>query len=102
MRCSRPERARSWKSGQEFPIIGGAKQSNWKGWPVWGTLTEKVLARLAELDARQARVVELRCFSGLTVEERAEAMGIAARTVKLDWAMAKGWMQSQLGPRGQP
>jgi len=56
----------------------------------------EVLARLAELDPRQARVVELRYFGGLTVEETAEAMGIAARTVKLDWAMAKGWMKSQL------
>jgi RNA polymerase sigma factor (TIGR02999 family) len=57
---------------------------------------DEVLARLAELDPRQARVVELRYFGGLSVEETAEAMGIAARTVKLDWAMAKGWMKSQL------
>jgi RNA polymerase sigma factor (TIGR02999 family) len=62
---------------------------------------DQVLARLAELDSRQARVVELRYFGGLTVEETAEAMGIGARTVKLDWAMAKGWMQSQLSPRGR-
>jgi RNA polymerase sigma factor (TIGR02999 family) len=62
---------------------------------------DQVLARLAELDSRQARVVELRYFGGLTVEETAEAMGIATRTVKLDWAMAKGWMQSQLSPRGR-
>jgi DNA-directed RNA polymerase specialized sigma24 family protein len=47
-------------------------------------------------------VVELRYFGGLTVEETAEAMGIAPRTVKLEWAMAKGWMQSQLSPRGRP
>ena len=57
---------------------------------------DEVLARLAELDPRQARVVELRYFGGLSVEETAEAMGIATRTVKLDWAMAKGWMKSQL------
>jgi RNA polymerase sigma factor (TIGR02999 family) len=61
-----------------------------------------VLSRLSELDPRQARVVELRYFGGLSVEETAEAMGIATRTVKLDWAMAKGWMQSQLGPGGRP
>lgn len=59
-------------------------------------VVDEVLARLAELDPRQARVVELRYFGGLSVEETAEAMGIAARTVKLDWAMAKGWMKSQL------
>jgi len=57
---------------------------------------DEVLARLAELDPRQARVVELRYFGGLSVEETAEAMGIATRTVKLDWAMAKGWMKSRL------
>jgi RNA polymerase sigma-70 factor (ECF subfamily) len=57
---------------------------------------DEVLARLTELDARQARVVELRYFGGLSVEETAEVMGMATRTVKLDWAMAKGWMKSQL------
>ena len=57
---------------------------------------DEMLARLAELDPRQARVVELRYFGGLSVEETAEALGIATRTVKLDWAMAKGWMKSQL------
>jgi RNA polymerase sigma factor (TIGR02999 family) len=63
---------------------------------------DEVLARLGELDPRQARVVELRYFGGLSVEETAEAMGIATRTVKLDWAMAKGWMQSQLSPGARP
>ncbi len=64
--------------------------------------TEEILAvneavkRLAELNARQASVVELRYFAGLSVEETAEVLGIATRTVKLDWSMAKGWMKSQL------
>jgi RNA polymerase sigma factor (TIGR02999 family) len=57
---------------------------------------DQVLERLATLDPRQARVVELRYFGGLSVEETAEAMGIAPRTVKLDWTMAKGWMREQL------
>jgi len=57
---------------------------------------DEVLTRLGALDARQARVVELRYFGGLSVEETAEVMGIAPRTVKLDWAMAKGWMKQQL------
>ena len=57
---------------------------------------DEVLARLAELDSRQARIVELRYFGGLSVEETAEVMGIATRNVKLDWAIAKGWMKSQL------
>ena len=57
---------------------------------------DQALTQLASLDARQARVVELRYFAGLSVEETAAAIGIAPRTVKLDWAMAKGWLKSQL------
>jgi RNA polymerase sigma factor (TIGR02999 family) len=68
--------------------------------------TEEILAvnqlldRLAELDSRQARVAELRYFGGFSVEETAEALGIHARTVKLDWTMAKGWLKSQLSGSG--
>ena len=57
---------------------------------------DEVLARLAELDPQQARIVELRYFGGLSVEETAEAMAISPRTVKRDWAMAKAWMKAQL------
>jgi RNA polymerase sigma factor (TIGR02999 family) len=57
---------------------------------------DQALDRLARLDARQASVVELRYFGGLSVKETAEVLGVAERTVKLDWAMAKGWMKSQL------
>jgi RNA polymerase sigma factor (TIGR02999 family) len=56
---------------------------------------DQALNRLARLDARQASVVELRYFGGLSVEETAEVLGVGERTVKLDWAMAKGWMKSQ-------
>lgn len=61
---------------------------------------DQALDRLARLDARQARVVELRYFGGLSVEETAAVLGVAERTVKLDWAMAKGWMKSQLSAGG--
>ena len=69
------------------------------------TRTEEILAvdealdRLAELDPQQTRVVELRYFAGLTVEETAEALGISPRTVKRDWAMAAAWLRSELSPR---
>jgi RNA polymerase sigma-70 factor, ECF subfamily len=59
---------------------------------------DEVLARLQDLDPQQARVVEMRYFGGLSVEETAEAMGISARTVKRDWAMAKAWLKTQLAP----
>jgi RNA polymerase sigma factor (TIGR02999 family) len=61
---------------------------------------DEILARLAELDAQQARIVELRYFGGLSVEETAEAMAISPRTVKRDWAMAKAWMKTQLESGG--
>jgi len=64
--------------------------------------TEEILAvdealdRLAELDPQQTRVVELRYFAGLTIEETAEALGISARTVKREWAMASAWLRNEL------
>jgi len=57
---------------------------------------DEILGRLAELDPQQARIVELRYFAGLSVEETAEAMAISPRTVKRDWAMAKAWMKTRL------
>ena len=57
---------------------------------------DQALDRLAELDPQQTRVVELRYFAGLTVEETAEAISISPRTVKRDWAMAAAWLRSQL------
>lgn len=59
---------------------------------------DEILARLAELDPQQARIVELRYFGGLSVEETAEALAISPRTVKRDWAMAKAWLKTQLTP----
>ena len=56
----------------------------------------EALNRLAELDPRQARIVELRYFGGLTIEEVAEVMAIAPSTVKRDWQFAKAWLKDQL------
>jgi RNA polymerase sigma factor (TIGR02999 family) len=57
---------------------------------------DEVLDRLAALDARQAKIVELRFFAGLSVEESAEALGISAPTVKREWASAKAWLHREL------
>jgi RNA polymerase sigma factor (TIGR02999 family) len=57
---------------------------------------EEVLGHLANLDPRQARIVELRYFAGLSVEETAEVMGISPRSVKGDWAVARAWLRAQL------
>jgi RNA polymerase sigma factor (TIGR02999 family) len=57
---------------------------------------DTVLQMLALEDPRKARVVELRFFGGLSVEETAEALGISARTVHLDWAFARAWLYRAL------
>ena len=56
----------------------------------------ELLSRLGDLDEQQARVVELRVFGGLTVEEAAEALGVSSATVKRDWAMAKAWLTCEM------
>jgi RNA polymerase sigma factor (TIGR02999 family) len=57
---------------------------------------DEALDRLAQIDEQQSRVVELRFFSGLTVEETAEVMHISKATVKRDWSMAKAWLHREL------
>lgn len=57
---------------------------------------DAALERLALIDEQQSRVVELRFFSGLSVEETAEVMGISKSTVKRDWSMAKAWLHREL------
>ena len=63
---------------------------------------DEALERLTALDPQQARVVELRYFAGLTVQETAEALGISSRTVKRDWAMAAAWLRTELSGRAEP
>ena len=57
---------------------------------------DEALIQLAELDARQARIVELRFFGGLSIVEIAQAIGIAPRTVNADWKLARAWLRRAL------
>jgi RNA polymerase sigma-70 factor (ECF subfamily) len=57
---------------------------------------DEALERLSKLDARQSRIVELRFFGGLSVEETAEFLGISPKTVKRDWSVAKAWLHGEL------
>ncbi|HEX3102421.1 MAG TPA: sigma-70 family RNA polymerase sigma factor [Pyrinomonadaceae bacterium] len=57
---------------------------------------DEALNKLAERDEQQARIVELRYFSGMTLEETAEALHIARATVASDWSMAKVWLFREL------
>jgi RNA polymerase sigma factor (TIGR02999 family) len=60
---------------------------------------DEALARLAALDEEQARIVELRFFAGLSVEETAVILDRSPRTVKREWRLARAWLQRELRPR---
>jgi len=57
---------------------------------------DEALSRLAAIDPEQARIVELRYFGGLTVEETAEVIGASPATVKRHWVMARAWLKQAL------
>ena len=94
------QRVTAKRGGGESPIdfevseiSGGVEQSEEM------LAVDEALARLAEFDSRQAQVVEMRYFGGMTVEETAEALAIAPRTVKREWAMAKAWLRVEISAR---
>jgi RNA polymerase sigma-70 factor, ECF subfamily len=61
----------------------------------------QALKRLDEIDHRQAQVVEMRFFGALSVEEVAEALGVAARTIRRDWNLARAWLYGELSGSSQ-
>jgi len=63
---------------------------------------DRALDQLAAIDPTPARVVELRFFGGLTVEETAEVMGISAGTVKREWSMARAWLRRAMTGEAGP
>lgn len=63
---------------------------------------DQALSALRQFDPRQAQIVEMRYFAGLTVEETAVATGIAPRTVDREWSMASAWLRRELAGRRVP
>jgi RNA polymerase sigma factor (TIGR02999 family) len=61
---------------------------------------DEVLTRLAVIDPQQSRVVELRFFGGLTIEEAAEVMDISPATIGREWTLAKAWLYAELSKSG--
>ena len=57
---------------------------------------DEALSRLAEFDPRQSRIVELRFFGGLSIEETAEVLGVSPGTVMRDWTLAKAWLRREI------
>lgn len=60
---------------------------------------EDALKRLEELDPKQAKIVELRFFGGMTVEEVAEAIGMSKRWVEGEWTMIRAWLRKELSEK---
>lgn len=67
-----------------------------EAWDLELLAMDGALSRLAEVDPQQARVVELRFFAGLDVEEVASVLGVSSRTVKREWRAARAWLLSEI------
>jgi RNA polymerase sigma-70 factor, ECF subfamily len=63
---------------------------------------DEALDALARIDRRKSRVVELRYFGGLSIEEAAEVLGVSVDTVKRDWRMARAWLLGELTRKQDP
>ena len=61
---------------------------------------DRALIDLSQLSERQARVVELRYFGGLSIDETAEVLNVSPMTVKRDWAIARAWLYRELSGPG--
>lgn len=95
------------KRGGDSPHQSLEALSEWgDGLPLTDERAEEVLAldealtRLAAFDARQSQIVELRYFTGLTIEEAAEALALSPATVKREWAAARAWLYREMRPTG--
>lgn len=75
---------------EETAVVGGDRGENL-------VALDDALQQLARMDARKARVVELRFFGGLSVEETAEVLQISAVTVMRDWSSARAWLYREMG-----
>ena len=84
------------RGGGQAPITLDASMMVAGGPPVGFDDLDRALDDLARLSERQARVVELRYFGGLSIEETAEVLGIAPATVKRDWSVARAWLYREL------
>jgi RNA polymerase sigma-70 factor, ECF subfamily len=62
-------------------------------------VVDEALTRLAAVDPQQVRIVELRVFAGLTVDEVADVLGISAATVKREWTIARAWLTREINQR---
>ena len=95
--------ANTRKRGSGAAMLPINEEANSAGWRPGNLLAlDDALNALAAIDPRQARIVELRFFTGLNVEETAEVMAISPATIKREWAVAKAWLYRELAGAGKP
>jgi RNA polymerase sigma factor (TIGR02999 family) len=86
VRCVAIEEARDVAAASEIPILA----------------LDNALDRLEKVDAELAKIVELRAFGGLTIEEAAHVLSVSPSTAKRDWRTAKAWLNRELGSEARP
>ena len=86
VRCVSIDEARDVAAASEVPILE----------------LDGALGRLEKVDAELARIVELRAFGGLTIEEAAHVLSVSPSTAKRDWRTAKAWLNRELGSEARP
>jgi RNA polymerase sigma factor (TIGR02999 family) len=86
VRCLSIDEAKNVAASNEMPIL----------------VLDQALARLETVDAELARIVELRAFGGLTIEEAAHVLSVSPSTAKRDWRTAKAWLNRELGSDARP
>jgi len=82
VRCVSMDEAQDVAAPNEIPVLA----------------LDHALDRLAKVDAELTRIVELRAFGGLTIEEAAHVLGVSPSTAKRDWRTAKAWLNRELAP----
>ncbi len=88
-------RKKRGSKGEDMPL-DEARYVSSKGGSVDLEALDEALKKLAEFDKRQAKIVELKYFGGMTLDETAEVLDISKVTVKRDWNIAKSWLRRQL------
>jgi RNA polymerase sigma factor (TIGR02999 family) len=91
------KRRASKRDAEAWLIEGAAGASVASGRPTELLSLDRALECRERIDPAQARVVELRFFGGLTIEETAEASGVSPATVKREWQTARAWLRREMG-----
>jgi len=86
----------------EIPDVINAEQLQAEAGGIEVVALDRALEALAAIDGRKSRLVELRYFGGLSVEEAAEVLGVSKETAKRDWRMARAWLYAELAGEQKP